>query len=180
MLLTSCYSGGLVLQPNLNILALTATSAEKSSWSWPSSLRRRSHGSVYATAVREALIKMKDEKVTQQHPATSGNYFDKPDHSSSCAKLANVIHFTLLNDVYTRDSRHEVQFLAKDDVLELEWRKRSGIPLAAFQSRWKELPWMSVLPRLSLRQSKRGVDTASLSISANTMNNPNLFARGLS
>lgn len=94
MLLTSCYSGVWVLQPNLRISALTAASAEKPSWSWPSSLRGRSHGSVHATAVREALIKMKDEKVTQQHPAPSGNYFDKPDHSTT--KAGKSLSYALL------------------------------------------------------------------------------------
>lgn len=170
MLLTSCYSGGWVLQPNLNISALTAASAEKPSWSWPASLRGRSHGSVYATAVREALIKMEDEKVTQHHPAPSDDIFERPDYSSSYAELARVIHSTLLNDVDRLGSRHGIQFSAKDDVWELEWRRRSGIPLAAFQSRWKALPRMPVQSGSSLRRNKAGgVDTA-LSVGTITNN----------
>ena len=156
MLLTSCYSGGWVLQPNLNVSALTAAGAEKPSWSWPASLRGRSHGSIYATAVREALIKMEDEKVTQHHPAPSDDIFERPDYSSSYAELARVIHSTLLNDVDRLGSRHGIQFSAKDDVWELEWRKRSGIPLAAFQSRWKALPRMPVQSGSSLRRSQAG------------------------
>lgn len=64
-------------------------------------LARKSKGtkSVYATAVREALIKMEDEKVTQHHPAPSDNIFERPDYSSSYAELARVIRSTLLNDV---------------------------------------------------------------------------------
>lgn len=162
MLLTSCYSGGWVLQPNLNISALTAAGAKKQSLSWPESLRGRNHGSVYATAVREALIKMEDEKVTQHHPAPSDDMFERPDYSSSYAELARVIHSTLLNDVDRLGSYHGIQFSAKDDMWELEWRKRSGIPLAAFQSRWEALPRMPVQSGSSLRRSKAGrVDTAS-------------------
>ncbi|MCJ1344701.1 hypothetical protein MMC31_002904 [Peltigera leucophlebia] len=156
MLFTSCYSGCWVLQPQLNISALMAASSSKPSWSWPSSLRGRSHGSVYATAVREALIKMEDERVTQQHPAPSGYVPEEVVHYSIYAELASVIHFTLLNDVDRLGSRHGIQFSAKDDVWELEWRKRSGIPLAAFQSRWEALPQMPAQPGSSLRQSKAG------------------------
>lgn len=76
---------GRVLQPNLDISALKAASV---SGSWPSSLRGRSHGSVYATAVREALVKMEDEKITQRHPAPSGDVPDEAIHSSSYAELA--------------------------------------------------------------------------------------------
>lgn len=171
MLLTSCYSGGWVLQPQLNISALTATSSSRPSWSWPSSLRGRSHGSVYATAVREALIKMEDERVTQQHPSPGGHVPEEAIHSSTYAELARVIHFTLLNDVDRLGSRHGIQFSAKDDVWEFEWRKRSGIPLAAFQSRWEALPRMPAQLGLSLRQSKAGgLGTASLSATANTTN----------
>lgn len=165
MLLTSCYSGGWVLQPQLNISALTG-------WSWPSSLKGRSHGSVYATAVREALIKMEDERATQQHPAPGGHVPEEAIHSSTYAELARVIHFTLLNDAYRLGSRHGIQFSAKDDVWEFEWRKRSGIPLAAFQSRWEALPRMPAQLGLSLRQSKAGggLGTASSSATANTTN----------
>lgn len=93
-------SGGWALQPNLNISALTTAGAEMPGWSWPASLWGRSHGSVYAAVVREALIKMEDEKLTQHHPAPSGDILTSQIiRPFRYADLARVIHSTLLNDV---------------------------------------------------------------------------------
>ena len=53
-----CDFGGWVLQPELNISAFTVARPRKQSRAWDTSLGRRNQGSLYATAVREALIKM--------------------------------------------------------------------------------------------------------------------------
>ena len=140
MLLTSCYSGGWVLQPELNISALTAAGPETVSESWKPSISGRLHGSIYASAVRLAFTKMEDEKATQIHPNPSGVDFNDERLSSTYAELTNVIHKTLLYDVDRLGDRHNIQFAAQDDEWEFEWRKRSGIPLATFQSRWNQLP----------------------------------------
>lgn len=47
--------------------------------------------SVYAPAVREALIKMEDERVTHQHPEPSGHVPEEAIHTSTYVELASVI-----------------------------------------------------------------------------------------
>jgi hypothetical protein len=69
MLLTSCYSGGSLLQPNLNVSGLTAAGPRSPSLSWTATLGGRSHESIYSTAVREALTKMESEKRFADSPS---------------------------------------------------------------------------------------------------------------
>lgn len=169
ILLTSCYSGGWVLQLQLNISTLTAAGRGVQSLSWPSSIGGRYHGLVYAIAVREAFIKMEDENVTQFHPHPSGQELDGELQSSSYAELTNVIHSTLLNDVDRLGDRHEIQFSAKDDMWEQEWRQRSRFPLSTFKSRWDELPRMPIQDFLSLRPGRTGaIEAGSTSMEVET------------
>lgn len=123
MLSTSCYSGGWVLQTHLNLSALTVASSSSPDWSWPSSSRGRSHGSVYATAVRDALIRMEDQRVTRLHQTPSSFVPDEAIHSSAYVDLVIVTHSMLLNDIYGLGAHHGIQFSAKDDVWEHEQRK---------------------------------------------------------
>lgn len=147
----------------LNISALTAAGPDVQSWSWPSSIGGgRYHGSVYATAVREAFIKMEDENVTQFHPHPSGQELAGELQSSSHAEFTRVIHSTLLNDVDQEGDRHGIQFSAKDDMWEQEWRQRSGFPLSTFKSRWDGLPRMPIQDISSLRPGRRGTSKAGL------------------
>ena len=143
MLLTSCYSGGWVLQPELNISALTAAGSEQMSEAWAPSLGGRSHGSIFATAVRLAFTKLEDERATQVHPHPSGEEIDDERLSTTYAELARTIHSTLLYDVDRLGNRHYIQFAAQNDEWALEWRKRSGVPLAQFQAQWDKLPSMA-------------------------------------
>ena len=164
MMLTSCYSGGWVLQPELNITALTAAGADKVSEAWPSSISGRAHGSIFATAVRQAFTKMEDERATQIHPNPSG--VDHDSESSTYAELTNVIHTTLLHDVDRHGRNHDIQFAAQDDEWEFEWRKRSGVPLAQFQARWNQLPILGTQQGAGRGPSKTGgLDIGSLSLS---------------
>ncbi len=156
MLLTSCYSGGWLLQPNLNVSGLTAAGPRSPSLSWPATLGGRSHGSIYSTAVREALTKMESENATQIHPHSSGEILDEEKQSSTYAELCNVIHSTLLHDVDRFGHFHDNRFSAQNDMWELEWRRRSGLPLAAFEAQWEKLPRMIPQPGTSLRVSKKG------------------------
>ena len=144
IMLTSCYSGGWVYQPSLNISALTAAGPKSPSHAWDSSIGGRSHGSVYATAVRQAFTKMEDQKATQINPNTTYTVEEDFDESSTFAELTNVIHETLLYDVDLDGSRHGIKFAAQ------ERRQRSGIQLGAFEARWEKL---KQLPTQSGRQS---------------------------
>ncbi len=70
LLTTASFPGGWLIQSNLNISALTAASKLTQSHSSKASLGQSYHGSVWATAVMESLIKMKDSKTTQYQPGT--------------------------------------------------------------------------------------------------------------
>ena len=59
-----------MLQPELNISAFTAAGPRKKSRAWDTSLGGRNHGSLYATAVREAFIKMVRNETHERY-----NYF---------------------------------------------------------------------------------------------------------
>ena len=166
MMLTSCFSGGWVLQPELNISALTAAGARVVSEAWPPSLGGRSHGSIFATAVRLAFTKLEDERATQIHPHPSGQEFDEERMSSTYAELTNTIHSTLLHDVDRLGYLHQIHFAAQNDEWEFEWRKRSGIPLARFQEQWTKLPVMAAQDGDGRGHGKTGgVDMRSWSLS---------------
>ena len=165
LLLTSCYSGGWALQPELNISAFTAAGPLKRSRAWDTSLGGRSHGSFYATAVREAFIKMEDEKATQIHPHRSREPLDEEASSATYAELTKVIHSTLLYEIDPEFApEDDVQFSAQDDKWELEWRKRSGVPLAKFQAQWDKLPRLAPQSTAALFRKKTG-GIAGLSLS---------------
>ncbi|KAL8853893.1 MAG: hypothetical protein Q9221_001364 [Calogaya cf. arnoldii] len=140
LIMTSCYSGGWLLQPGLNISALTVVGSNRQSSSWKFSLGGRAHGSSYTTAVREAFIRMEDESATQFNPYRQGHTIGSGPDSTSYAELTKVIYKTLLNDIDINGREYKISFAAQDDQWELEWRKRSGIPLGQFQSRWDALP----------------------------------------
>lgn len=62
LLTTSCISGSWAMAPSLNISAMTAVGPEETSVSWRKSKSvGRFCGSIYATAVLQALLKMKGE-----------------------------------------------------------------------------------------------------------------------
>jgi len=166
MMMTSCYSGGWVLQPELNISAITAADSTEESFSWGESIGRRCHGSAYATAVRLAFVKLEDERATQIHPYPSGIEVDER-FSTTYAELTSVIHSTLLHDMDRHGPEFNILFAAQNDDWEMEWRKRSGIPLARFQKQWTKLPLMPAQKSKEVSRSGRtgGLDSGSLSLS---------------
>ena len=142
LLTTACYSGGWLVQPNLNISGLSAANAVELSYSWKASLGHSYHGSIWATAVMQSLIKMEDPKITQfQLDSTSVdiNRLGQNVQSSNFARLADVIATTLKNEVDARGIHH-ISFAAQDDEWAKEWRDRSGIPLGRFEAQWDMLP----------------------------------------
>lgn len=129
LMMTSCYSGGWVMSPNLNLSAMSASSPDNEILSW--SLSRfigRACGSIYVAAVVQALIKME---------GASPNEFDP--NSSTYAQLGQVVYDTLCIDVDRQGESHKIMFSAQNDEWESEWQKRSGIPLNKFRERWEML-----------------------------------------
>ncbi|KAI9760854.1 MAG: hypothetical protein M1840_002187 [Geoglossum simile] len=140
MLLTSCYSGGWVIQPQLNVTTMTAAGPKKQSESWSKSESSgRASGSIYASAVIRALFKMEHPLATQFQDSPSSEFLQRPETSSSSAEFARIIYRTLLDDVDSLGQCHGIRFSAQDDTWEMEWRPRSGIPLNKFKERWEML-----------------------------------------
>ena len=158
LLTTACYSGGWLIQPGLNISALTAADSVSESWAWKASLGSSYHGSIWATAVMETLIKMEDPKTTQfqsNAPTIDVDDLGQDAKSATFAKLAEAIRQTLKTEVDGRDV-HQISFSAQDDDWAQEWRKRSGIPLGKFQERWEKLPQRPAQAIVTQRPSKTG------------------------
>lgn len=110
----------------LSISAMTAAGPkiESTSWSLIKSLSRFC-GSIYTTAVLQALLKMGDGKFN----------FNSPTY----AELCRVIHITLCSDIDFHGERHQIMFAAQDDKCQMEWKARSGIPPKHFKERWELL-----------------------------------------
>ncbi|KAI4132540.1 MAG: hypothetical protein LQ338_000639 [Usnochroma carphineum] len=140
LLMTSCFSGGWIYQPDLNVCAATASGPENEALSWAKSIGGRFHGSSWATAVTNAFIQSEDERLMQHHPQPT-NAIDLEDirTSNTFVKLAEVIHNTLVNNVDCSNRGYYIRFAAQDDTWATEWRQRSGVPLASFRKRWQEL-----------------------------------------
>ncbi|KAL8960801.1 MAG: hypothetical protein Q9193_002553 [Seirophora villosa] len=154
LLTTACYSGGWVYQPELNISAATASGPKNETLSWMTSVGGRFHGSFWATAVTQALIKFEDERLIQSHPLPIESIDPEVVRSSrTFAKLAEVIYDTLVTEVDRSATQHHIRFAAQDDAWESEWRQRSGVPLAIFRQRWQSLrpypPQQSSVPTRS-------------------------------
>lgn len=158
LLTTACYSGGWLIQPRLKISALTAADVKHQSYAWKASLGHSYHGSIWATAVMEALIKMEDPKTTQFQsvfPAVDIDDLDEDVKSATFANLCEVIRMTLQTEVDDRDV-HKISFAAQDDEWAQEWRQRSGIPLGAFQAQWDKLPRKPAQTIVAQRPVKTG------------------------
>ncbi|KAI9784487.1 MAG: hypothetical protein M1839_002144 [Geoglossum umbratile] len=141
MLLTSCYSGGWVIQPQLNVTVMTAAGPKEESESWSKSESSGcALGSIYASAVVQALFKMKYPSATQYQGTPLWESLQQQEITSSTfAEFARVIYRTLVDDVDSLGQLHDVRFSAQDDAWETEWRPRSGIPLNIFKERWEML-----------------------------------------
>ncbi|KAI9770398.1 MAG: hypothetical protein M1840_003284 [Geoglossum simile] len=140
ILMTSCYSGCWIVNPQLTVSAMTAAGPENMSESWAQSQSSsRTTGSIYASAVLQALIKMEEPTMTQEHGSTTCVDRDDLISSSTYAELSRVICRTLLDDVDTMGEDHGIKFSAQNDVWETEWRQRSGIPLGPYKERWEML-----------------------------------------
>lgn len=94
---------------------------------------RQHHGSVYATAVRKAFIKMEeeDESTTQFDSHPSGRELVEEQRSSlSYTELTDAYHSTLPKDVDRLGEGHNMHFLCSKTtcVGARNGRPRSGFP----------------------------------------------------
>ncbi|KAJ5533874.1 hypothetical protein N7527_000128 [Penicillium freii] len=151
LVITSCYSGGWILKPmvgsplwpakKLNISGMTAVSYKEMSRAWASSQScGRAGGSIYATAVFNALVNMSKPSSPDSSDAT----FDEDELTTS------PTYINLCSSVYEAYKEHDpfyhihgISFSAQDDKWDSEWRRRSGFPLVDYEKKWNELRQVS-------------------------------------
>ncbi|KAE8377808.1 hypothetical protein BDV26DRAFT_292795 [Aspergillus bertholletiae] len=148
LLITSCFSGGWVLKPmnkfslppvkKLNISGMTAVNHRELSRSWACSQScGRAAGSIYATAVFNALVNMS----TMSSSGSSDAILNRNEEL-----LTSPTYVSLCSSVYEAYKEHDpfyhehgVSFSAQDDQWSSEWRTRSGFPLLDYKKKWEEL-----------------------------------------
>lgn len=143
LLMTSCYSGGWVIKSNdvsskpiLNATVMTAAGPSFQSESWAKSQScGRAAGSIYASALLQAAIKMQiqDEKEDE-------DYNNNEIRSSlTYVGWAKLIYDTGREDVDRFFSEHNIMFSAQNDTWDVEWKSRSGLPMTDYKGKWELL-----------------------------------------
>lgn len=154
ILLTSCYSGGWLVYPDLNrphgysnTTSIAAAAAHKESHSWPiSNSIGRTSGSIAASAIVECLIKNEEASDdAMSHPT----YID---FACSIQKTVNNLHFL--------GAEQEMHFSAENDEWEMNYKARIGLPLTSYKDRWQSLR--------SIPPSALETDAASVSRTGST------------
>ncbi|KAE8378349.1 hypothetical protein BDV26DRAFT_261773 [Aspergillus bertholletiae] len=141
LLMTSCYSGGWLVQPSvnhkmhLNVTGLAASGPGKETRSWSMSKSvGRACGSTVATAIVQQLIEVEEVKEydedydDRKQPRRHDTYFDF---------VRSIYQHATKLDPFMSDQ--EMHFSAQDDDWELHWQQRTGIPLVTFRERWRSL-----------------------------------------
>lgn len=144
LLTTACYSGGWAINPALNITSLTAQANWIESLAWPVSgtARARSCGSPFASAIAETLLKLTiDGFGTEEFQ----DYDRAPTYAGFIHIVQNTVQrldtrkLTIDGTTGSGYSAQQPMFSAQDDAWEMEYSKRTGLPLNVFQARWLQL-----------------------------------------
>lgn len=137
LIMTSCYSGGWTVNPDLNATVMAGSGPGKQSLGWgPSASLGRSSGSIYATAVQRLLCNGPPERCLAKEnlPPNFVDDLDEPQYATY-SEFARQIYTTLfMTDAFAY--RHDIRFSAQDDDWEAFYSRRTGIPLADFKQRW--------------------------------------------
>ncbi|KIN06972.1 hypothetical protein OIDMADRAFT_150218 [Oidiodendron maius Zn] len=150
MILTSCYSGGWIMNPNLNehfdvkprfnhtFLTAAGSESESISWSLSQTVGRQAGGSVFATCLLNSIITASDR---------TGD--DKgEDISLSMAALTQQIVYECEARCGSLWEEHQFSFAAQDDLWAKAWRKRTGLPLLNYKEKWESLPEAPLMKKI--------------------------------
>ena len=143
LMTTSCFSGGWVYRPQLNSTILTAAAPKRESFSIPETIGGRSHGSLWASAVLDALMTQEAKNAQQATAAHPERTKPVKLESTSYASLAQNIYATLSTQAYNIPEGHQIRFAAQEDNWASQWNTRTGIPLGAYAAKWQALPKVS-------------------------------------
>ena len=143
MVNTACFSGGWSVNPQINITSMTAAGPKQSESCAASNSIGRCCGSIYATALIQALSDVSSPSViTDEIPNPSGSLQPlRPNElqTETFNEFAMTIHKTLLTRVDRFGHVHDIHFSAQDDEWEKSWTDRAGISLIHFEKRWSSL-----------------------------------------
>lgn len=145
VLATHCFSGGWTCHPDINMTTLTAAGPDEPSRSWRYSAScSRASGSMFATAMIHRLTRDIPELAKEADNDDDDDNEEQgqeisEQRSKSYAEFARSIYHNLLTNIDRRGYEHNMTFGAQDDEWAMHWQKRTGIPLAAFESRWEKL-----------------------------------------
>ncbi|OJJ42725.1 hypothetical protein ASPZODRAFT_125140 [Penicilliopsis zonata CBS 506.65] len=131
LMLTSCYSGGWLIQPNIHyhehLNTGIAVSFETRSWSMGKSVGRAC-GSTVTSAIVDQLIKIEEAQDAEESAKSHLMY----------SELVSAIYDKATElDTFFKDQN--IQFSTQDDDWESHWRPRTGTPLAKFKDHWEML-----------------------------------------
>ncbi|KAI9773674.1 MAG: hypothetical protein M1840_006948 [Geoglossum simile] len=129
LLITSCFSGGWAVNPDLNLTIIATAGPEAQSQSWNASLTRGFSGSIVASAIRDAIFasEVEDEK----NLGKPGMTYQELRTTETYAEMGCLVHDHLKQNDRFHDEHH-ISFASQDDEWAKAWRERTGIPLAFF------------------------------------------------
>ncbi|EFQ99549.1 hypothetical protein MGYG_02562 [Nannizzia gypsea CBS 118893] len=166
---TACFSGGWAVTSILDATVLSAAGVNRPSESWAkSSSLSRACGNIYASALIKALaMETSDEQQLASQPIphdiTTSSAQDEtstPDmQAKTFSEFARTVHKLLLTGIDRFGHHHDIRFSAQNDDWESHWRKRTGFPLADFQSKWDSLEMVEARPTTILNRDPLAEDT---------------------
>ena len=151
LMMTSCYSGGWAISPDLatesgrRITTMTAAGPKRASESWPVSRSMGRHaGSLWASSILNSL------------QVTTDDAFTGPEMKAyTTGEFAREISYQLRHVVDPRfGSIHDERFTAQDDQWEEAYHDRTEIPLAHYRYRLQELRQIPARPFTEIRLNR--------------------------
>ena len=144
---TACYSGGWVVNPDLNMTMSTAADSKNTSLSWPvSNSIGRACGSAFVGAMIKAMSSSASPLIRRLDSTETADEDDilQPDDPNTEQTATYNAFCNSIWDVLRATDRmwkyQTISFKAQNDEWEWSWLGRTGIPLADFEKRWEGLP----------------------------------------
>ncbi|KAG5209995.1 hypothetical protein GTR04_5422 [Trichophyton interdigitale] len=167
---TACFSGGWAVTSILDATVLSAAGDNEPSESWArSSSLSRACGSIYASTLIKALAmetSAEQQQLSSQQTSSDIATASTPDgsivpemQSKTFSEFARTVHQLLLTSIDRLGYHHDIRFSAQNDDWESHWRKRTGVPLADFQSKWDSLDIVGARPTTILNRDPLAEDT---------------------
>ena len=119
------------------LMAAGPTTASHS-WNYTATFGRRACGSMFTTAIIEAMVKVAPDAKPLVDPV-SGEEDLTEEQEASFEEFTRTVYETLLKDVDRRGMEHQFVFSAENDAWDMCWRERTGLPLAKYKARWEKL-----------------------------------------